>query len=324
MASVLETPPKVDRDRKRQARPSKGARPAGGHPTKAERLRWDRVNWGSAGWLVVLHVGAITAPFVFTWQAFVLTVVLHWITGGLGICLGYHRLLTHTGMQTYRSVRYLFATLGSLAGEGSPLDWVADHRKHHQLSDQPGDPHSPHDGSFWSHMWWVLYSTHDGDREAYLKRYVPDLARDRGMRFIDKMFLPMHIASGLLMLGVGYWAGGWPMAASLVVWGMFVRLTFVLHSTWLVNSASHMFGYRNYETTDDSRNNWLVALVTYGEGWHNNHHAYPRMARHGHKWWEVDLTYMMIRAMRAVGLVWDVVDLDKGKKGAAVRKADAR
>lgn len=324
MASVLDTPPKVALDQKQLNRPSKRTKPVGGHPTKEERIESGYMNWGSIGWLIVLHVGLFVAPFTFTWQALVLTLVLHWVTGGLGICLGYHRLLTHTGMQTYNWVRYLFATLGSLAGEGSPLDWVADHRKHHQLSDQPGDPHSPHDGSIWSHVRWVFYSTHQGDREGYLKRYAPDLARDRGMRFIDKMFLPMHITSGVLMLGIGYWAGGWPMAASLVVWGMFVRLTFVLHSTWLVNSASHMFGYRNYETTDDSRNNWIVALVSYGEGWHNNHHAYPRMARHGHKWWEIDLTYMMIRGLKAVGLVWDVVDLEKGKKGSKTRELGAQ
>ena len=109
------------------------------------------------------------------------------------------------------------------------------------------------------------------------------------------------------MLGIGYWAGGWPMAASLVVWGMFVRLSFVLHSTWLVNSASHMFGYRNYETTDDSTNLWWVGILAFGEGWHNNHHAYQRMARHGHKWWEVDLTYVAICALEKLGLAWNVV-----------------
>lgn len=288
--------------------------------TRAERTRWDRVNWASLAWLAVAHLGVLYAPFVFTWQALLLTLVLHWITGGLGICLGYHRLLTHTGMQTYRWVRYMFATIGTLAGEGSPIDWVADHRKHHQLSDQPGDPHTPHEGSFWSHMLWIAFSTHDGDSDGYRKKYAPDLYRDKGMRFIHKMFLPFHFLMGLAIIGLGYAVGGRDMAISFFVWGMFVRLVFVLHSTWLVNSASHMFGYKNYETTDDSRNNWWVALVTYGEGWHNNHHAFPRLARHGHRWWEIDLTYMFIRGMKAVGLVWDVVDLEKGKRGAVVRE----
>ncbi len=327
MASVLETPPNSESNvrakhgAKHGRVQTKKDRVKGGRPTKAERLRWDRVNWPSIVWLIVAHAGLLVAPFVFTWQALVITLCLHWVTGGLGICLGYHRLLTHTGMQTYNWVRYTFATLGTLAGEGSPIDWVADHRKHHQLSDQPGDPHSPFDGGFWSHMLWIAFSTHDGDSEAYRMKYAPDLARDKGMRRIHKLFLPLHFASGFLLMGIGYAMGGWPMAASFVVWCMFVRLVFVLHSTWLVNSASHMFGYKNYETTDDSRNNWWVAIVTYGEGWHNNHHAFPRLARHGHKWWEIDMTYMFIRGMKAVGLVWDVVDLDKGKRGAVIRES---
>ncbi|QDV11043.1 Fatty acid desaturase [Rosistilla oblonga] len=266
------------------------------------------VNTYSIIWLVAAHVGAIFAIWTFTWPALIAMVTLHWITGGLGICLGYHRYLTHTGFQSHRWVKYMFAVIGSLAGEGSPLDWVADHRKHHAESDQPGDPHSPNDGAWWSHMFWLAYSTHDGDREAYFKRWIPDLAADRGMRFIEKMFLPLNFALGVALAVGGYLYGGSEMAISMVVWGMFLRLVFVLHSTWLVNSASHMWGYRNYETTDKSRNNWWVALVTYGEGWHNNHHAYPRMAKHGHKWWEIDLTYMAIRAMQKVGLIWKVVD----------------
>lgn len=323
MATVLETPSKVPN--RPSSNPAGGAdqksRPQGGKPTKEERMRWDRVSWAAIIWLTAVHIGALAAPFFISWQAVVLTVFLHWVTGGLGICLGYHRLLTHTGMKTYNWVRYLFGCLGSLAGEGSPLDWVADHRKHHQLSDQPGDPHSPHDGGFWSHMLWLGFASYEAKIQQHHEKYIPDLLRDRGMRVIHNLFLPLNIGLGLALMGIGYAIGGWYMAASFVSWGMFARLVFVLHSTWLVNSASHMFGYRNYETTDDSRNNWWVALVTYGEGWHNNHHAYPRLARHGHKWWEIDLTFMMIRLMKAVGLVWDVVDLDKGKRGGAVKEA---
>ncbi|QDV66985.1 Fatty acid desaturase [Rosistilla carotiformis] len=266
------------------------------------------VNTYSIIWLVAAHIGAIFAIWTFSWPALIATVALHWITGGLGICLGYHRYLTHTGFQSHRWVKYMFAVIGSLAGEGSPLDWVADHRKHHAESDQPGDPHSPNDGAWWSHMFWLVYSTHNGDREAYFKRWIPDLASDPGMRLIEKLFLPLNFAMGGALAIGGYLYGGTEMAISMVVWGMFLRLVFVLHSTWLVNSASHMWGYRNYETTDKSRNNWWVALVTYGEGWHNNHHAYPRMAKHGHKWWEIDLTYMAIKAMQKVGLIWKVVD----------------
>ena len=276
--------------------------------TKEQRLEQSKVNWGSLIWLIGAHIGAIFAIWTFSWTALWVTLGLHWFTGGIGICLGFHRYLTHGGFKSYGWVKTLFGAIGSLAGEGSPLDWVADHRKHHAESDMPGDPHSPNDGAWWSHMLWLAYSTHNGDKEAYYSRWIPDLASDRGLRAVDKLFLPLNIGLGAILAIVGYAIDGRDMAISLVVWGMFLRLVFVLHSTWLVNSASHMWGYRNYETTDKSRNNWFVALLTYGEGWHNNHHAYPRMAKHGHRWWEVDLTFMAIRSMAAVGLVWDVVD----------------
>jgi fatty-acid desaturase len=270
--------------------------------------RWGNVSWWAIGWLTMAHLVVLAAPFTFTWTGLAVALVLHWFTGSLGICLGYHRLLTHDGMKTYPWVRYMFATFGTLAGEGTPLDWVADHRKHHKHSDQVGDPHSPHEGSWWSHMLWLGYHTHNGDRTAHLKRWVPDLYKMKGMRMMDYLFIPLHVLTGCVLAAIGYAIGGTEMAVSLVVWGMFVRLVGVLHATWMVNSASHMFGYRNYETTDDSRNNWLVAIIAYGEGWHNNHHAYPRMAKHGHKWWEFDITWMAILLLKRLGLVWDVVD----------------
>ncbi len=266
------------------------------------------LSWWAVGWLSFAHLVVLAAPFTFTWTALAATVFMHWVTGSLGICLGFHRMLTHDGMKTHPWVRNFFATIGTLAGEGTPLDWVADHRKHHKYSDQVGDPHSPHDGPWWSHMNWLAFHTHNGEHVAYLNRWVPDLYKSRFLRVISALFLPIHIAFGFAMFGLGYAIGGTPMAWSFLVWIMFVRLVAVLHTTWMVNSASHMFGYRNYETTDDSRNNWFVALIAYGEGWHNNHHAYPRMAKHGHKWWEIDITWMAIKVLQRLGLVWDVVD----------------
>lgn len=312
MSTVIDPP-------KRTA-PSKSSKPSEGDsartekkkkdvgPTAADRRRWNNISWWAVGWLTLAHLVVLAAPFYFSWTGLIVMLVLHWFTGSLGICLGYHRLLTHTGMKTYNWVRYLFAGIGTLAGEGSALDWVADHRKHHAYSDLEGDPHSPNEGGMWSHIFWLAYHTHNGDRKAYLQRWVPDLYKERGMRRLDLLFLPLHIAVGFALFGIGYWFGGVDFGASLVIWGMFVRLVGVLHATWMVNSASHIWGYRNYETTDDSRNNWLVAIVAYGEGWHNNHHAYPRMAKHGHKWWEFDITWQAIRLLRATGLVWDVVD----------------
>ena len=291
---------------------------AAGLGTAAERRRFANLSWWAIGWLGMAHLVVIFgAPFTFTWAGLAVAVGLHWLTGSLGICLGYHRLLTHSGMKTKTWFKYLLTGIGCLAGEGSPLDWVADHRKHHKHSDQEGDPHSPNEGSWWSHMFWLAYHTHNGDRTGYLKRWAPDLYKLRGMRMMDYLFLPIHILSGVILFGIGYAFGGTPLGTSLVVWGVFVRLVTVLHATWMVNSASHMWGYKNYETTDDSRNNWLVAIVAYGEGWHNNHHAHPRMAKHGHKWWEFDITWQAIKLFRALGLVWDVVDY----RSAAEKKA---
>ena len=327
MASVIEET--IQTDEQTNTRPSDGLRPkdaSDDHSTKkegvfdstADRKRPDNVSMYSIIWLGLAHLVVFGAAYAtFTWTGVIVALVLHWMTGSLGICLGYHRLLTHTGMKTYNWVRYTFAVIGTLAGEGSALDWVADHRKHHAHSDQDGDPHSPKDGSIWSHMGWLVYHTHCGDRKAHLQRWVPDLYKERGMRILDVMFLPIQFMCGSVLFGLGYLFGGTQLGLSLLIWGLFVRMILVLHATWFVNSASHMFGYRNYETTDDSRNNWLVAIIAYGEGWHNNHHAYPRMAKHGHKWWEFDITWQAIKLLRVTGLAWDVVDY----KNAAEKKA---
>lgn len=276
-------------------------------PEHARRLAAG-VNWINTGWLVALYLGTLAAPWTFTWQGLVSVFLLHWITGGIGICLGYHRLLTHGSFQTYRPIRWLMAMVGGLAGEGSAIEWVANHRKHHALSDEDGDPHSPRDGAWWSHVLWIGYRMSAHEHKAHVKRWAPDLAKDRVMRLMGWLFLPSHFLLGVLLFGLGYWLNGTSMGWSLLVWGLCVRLVFVMHSTWFVNSVSHMWGYRNYETADDSRNSWWVALLTYGEGWHNNHHAYPRMANHGHKWWEYDVTFRTIRLMERLGLAWNVVD----------------
>ncbi len=266
------------------------------------------ISWLTITWLVGIHVFALAAPWTFTWQALVATLVLHWFTGSIGICLGYHRLLTHSSFQTYRFVRWFFAAAGGLAGEGSAIDWVADHRKHHAHSDKHGDPHSPEDGGLWAHMLWLARRYSSQDRVEHVQKWAPDLWKDAGLRFLDRAFLPVNFLAAVAVSAIGFAIGGWPMAVSFLIWATFVRLVLVLHTTWFVNSASHMWGYRNYETTDNSRNLWWVGLIAYGEGWHNNHHAYPRMAMHGHKWWEIDVTYWAIRCMKKVGLAWDVVD----------------
>ncbi|MHB8861857.1 MAG: acyl-CoA desaturase [Pirellulaceae bacterium] len=282
--------------------PREGPRPSDDRRFSAE------INWANAFWLLFLHVGAVAAFWTYSWQGLAVMFLLHWVTGGIGVCMGYHRLLTHGSFQTYRPVRWLLALCGSLAGEGPPIDWVANHRKHHALSDQFGDPHSPRDGGWWSHVLWIVRDVKRHEHQAHVKRWTPDLVKEPMMRALGYLFLPLHFLMGGLLFGAGFALEGLSMGLSLLVWGLFVRLVWVMHCTWFVNSACHMWGYRNYATRDDSRNSWWVALLAYGEGWHNNHHAYPRMANHGHRWWEFDLTFRTIRLLERLGIVWNVID----------------
>lgn len=263
--------------------------------------------WSAVLWIGFLHVAALAAPFTFTWAGFWMAFILAWLTGGLGICLGFHRLLTHGSFSTYRPIRGLLAVLGTLAGEGPPVMWIAAHRKHHMYSDQLGDPHTPNDGGWWSHVLWMLPHYGSMHWSEMYRRFAPDLMKEPFMRLLNRTFLWWHLGLAIVLFSTGWLIWDLHTAVSMVVWGMFVRLVYVLHITWFVNSASHMWGYRNYETSDDSRNLWWVALLAYGEGWHNNHHAHQRSARHGHRWWEFDVTYAVILLLERCSLAWDVV-----------------
>lgn len=253
-----------------------------------------RIKFWTTSFIGGIHIAALAAFFCFSWKAFFLCLVMHWVTGGLGITLGFHRLLTHRSFKAPKLVEYFLALMGSLACQSGPVAWVAAHRLHHLKSDQEGDPHSPLKGFFWAHMGWCLYTNRRIDEDSEISALVPDLVKDPVLVFMDRT----HILWTIL-LGIGLYAwGGWPF----VVWGIFVRTVFVYHSTWFVNSAAHVWGYRTYKTTDRSKNLWWVALLTYGEGWHNNHHAFQYSARHGLKWWEIDTTYMMIKILKWIGL----------------------
>jgi fatty-acid desaturase len=260
---------------------------------KSERY----VDWPNVLWISLMHLGLLAAPFTFSWTGLLLVGLLYWLTGGIGICLCYHRLLTHRSFQLVKPLEYLFTFLGGLATQGGALSWVGWHRMHHQFSDEPSDPHSPRDGHLWSHMLWLFTRTKDSDGPPLWKHYVPDLLKDP----IHRLLHHTHFWSTLALavgLYFGAWAwGGHALAASWLVWGLCVRTVFVYHSTWLVNWASHVWGYRNFATRDQSRNNWLVALLSFGEGWHNNHHAYQKSARHGMRWCEIDVTYWTIRVL---------------------------
>jgi stearoyl-CoA desaturase (delta-9 desaturase) len=258
----------------------------------------NRVNWLTAFFMAAFHIGAVVALFNFAWKPFWVAVFLWWVAGGLGIGMGYHRLLTHRGYKTPKWVEYLLTICGTLALEGGPIFWVGVHRMHHQLTDRPGDPHSPRDGKWWSHMGWVLMGRSLHHATSEFSPYVPDLRKDRFYVLLSKWhWVPLAVLGAALMA-----FGGW----NYVLWGIFLRTTVGLHCTWLVNSATHLWGSRRFATGDDSTNNFFIALLTFGEGWHNNHHAHPNSARHGLKWWEFDLNWYCIRTLRLLGLAREI------------------
>lgn len=257
-----------------------------------------RFNWLLLFVLIGFHAGLIAVPFTFTWGALGTFLLLHWLTASVGISLGYHRVLTHRSVQLARPVEILVALCGCLAWQGSPIDWVATHRKHHSNTDREGDPHSPHPSFWWGHLGWLLIPNGRRQQDAMVRRYAPDLLADPFYRFLQWSY-PFYQL--LLAAGLYFWGG-----FSFVVWGILLRTVVVWHSTWLVNSATHMWGYRRFETKENSTNLWWVALLTYGEGWHNNHHGDPRSAAYGRRWWEIDPTWGVIRLLELVRLARDV------------------
>ena len=256
--------------------------------------RDQRINWATTITMAIFHVGAVAALFMFNWRAFGVAVFLYWMCTGLGISMGYHRLHTHRSYKLPIWIEYFFAVCGTLTLEGGPIFWVATHRIHHQHSDKPGDPHSPRDGAWWAHMLWLLTGESKHSNTRMMSKYAPDLAKDRFYVWLnDYHWLPLVVLGAILFA-----VGGWPM----LLWGVCVRVVFGLHATWLVNSATHMWGGRRFNTRDDSRNNWWVALITFGEGWHNNHHAHPTSARHGLAWYELDLSWIQITILKYLGI----------------------
>ncbi len=254
----------------------------------------ERLNWPTSLALVVLHAGAIAALFTFSWWNLAVTVFLLWFATGLGISMGYHRLHTHRSYQVPRWMEYLFAVCGALTFEGGPIFWVAIHRIHHQKSDQAGDPHSPRDGAWWAHVGWILFGEAKHNNTRMMAKYAPDLARYRFYVWLNNW----HWLPNVLLAGLLFAIGGLPM----FLWGICLRTIVGLHATWLVNSATHMWGSRRFATRDDSRNTWWVALITFGEGWHNNHHAHPTSARHGLAWYEFDPSWLQIKLLKTLGL----------------------
>jgi len=283
--------------------------------TKPIKILWPYVI-GIGG--VHLMLPLVFVPWLFSWSGVALAVLGLYAFGTLGINLCYHRLLTHQGFVCPKWLEHTFATLGVCCLEDTPARWVSVHRLHHKHSDTEPDPHSPLVKLIWGHMGWLLVENRELSQVATYEKYARDVLRDPFyMRFERNLFwMWVYAAHAALFYLVGFgvgWAatgqlmGGVQLGLSWFIWGVIVRTVAVWHITWSVNSLTHIWGYQNYETGENSRNNWFVALVSNGEGWHNNHHADQRAASHGHRWWEFDVTYLTIKFMRLVGLAKDVV-----------------
>jgi stearoyl-CoA desaturase (Delta-9 desaturase) len=269
---------------------------------------------------------------VAAWQVW--NQALHWrdlaifgavyVVTGLGVTVGFHRLFTHRSFKTSRALRGIFAALGSAAIEGPVISWVADHRKHHTFSDEQGDPHSPHVGHgggwrgtlrglFHAHMGWLFIHTERGAKE----RFARDLIDDPVVSFVDRTFLLWAVVGLAVPFALGYAIGGTLVAGlTALLWGGAVRVFLLHHFTYSINSVCHVFGRRQFATDDESRNVFLLALPTFGEAWHNNHHAFPTSAFHGMRRWELDPSAVVIWALERLGLVWDVVRISPERQAA--------
>ncbi len=288
-------------------------------PAAATRRRPRRIKWRYAAPIIILHLVALLAlmPWFFSWTGVVLAAFGCYVFGTLGVNIGYHRLLTHRGFCCPLWLERLLALLGVCCLQESPTVWVATHRRHHHVSDEPLDPHSPLGNALWGHIGWLVVKSPNAQAGRLVERYAKDLTSDRFYAWLEAGDNWAWVASmswlAFFALGYGVVAVGGGTAgeavrfgSSLVVWGVAVRTVAVWHLTWAVNSVTHLWGYRTYDTPDNSRNNMLVGLLTNGEGWHNNHHADPRSARHGHNWREPDLAWLTIRALMAFGLATNV------------------
>jgi stearoyl-CoA desaturase (delta-9 desaturase) len=259
-----------------------------------------KLDWAAVALFGSVHVLALLAPWFFSWSALGVAIFLHWLCGSIGICLGYHRLLSHCSFQVPKGLEYAIATIGAISLQGGPIFWVAGHRMHHAYTeDIDKDPYSAKRGFWWSHLLWMLYPRAEFFDYKIYKRYAPDLDREVFYRWLNRYFLLLQLGLGLIL----YLLGGW----AFVIYGVFLRTVLLWHSTWLINSAAHMVGYRTFKTKDNSRNLWWAAILTYGEGWHNNHHAHPNVAKAGLKWWEIDATWWEINILKTLGLARKVV-----------------
>ncbi len=278
-------------------------------PAYATRKRF---KWLAFSPYIVLHLSLVLAIPTFSMEGLLVLLVLYFITMCFGTTLCYHRLLAHRSFQTYKPIKYFLTLIGCLAFQRGPIWWTATHRLHHSKVDTDLDVHSPSVSFVWSQWLWPFFKHPQLDEsEDNVRRLALDLYEDKGMRFLEKHYSSINILFLGLLFGIGYLRGGVDLGLSWLVWGGFMRLICSLNATWMVNSVAHLWGYRNYGTPDKSRNNWLVAFLTCGEGWHNNHHADQRAARNGHYWYEFDVTYWVIVLMERLGFAHKVIPVSQ-------------
>jgi len=266
-------------------------------PSMAGKWRWNTMFFVGA-----FHILGIVALFNLSWENVLAAFICWWVAASWGVGIGFHRLLTHRGFTTPRWMMRFLATCGTLGVQSGPITWVTTHRIHHAFTDTDKDPHSPRDGTYWSHIGWIFRGTAQTHSQATTQRYSPDLVKDGYLRFIDDYYY----VTTIILAGILFAIGGWTMVFTAI----FLRVTISWHFTWLVNSATHLWGSRRFETRDDSRNNGIVAALTFGEGWHNNHHAYPRSARHGLTWKEFDSNWYQVQLLEKLGIAKNVYAYD--------------
>lgn len=307
-------------------------------PSLGQFSRPGRIVWHYL--LVIASVHALAAlaaiPWLFSWTGVIALVAGTYFFGGLGMNLCYHRLLAHRSFTCPKWLERVFVMIALCCMQDAPARWVAAHRIHHNHADDEPDPHSPVVNFLWSHVGWMLVDRHGLNKISNYERYVRDLLRQPFYLNLERLLVPtlIYLGHGILFFLVGFavgalwlreagaspWLAGLQFGLSLLIWGVFLRTVVVWHITWSVNSLTHMFGYRNYETGEESRNNWFVAIIASGEGWHNNHHADPASATNRRKWWELDPIYWVIRGLEIVGLATNVKRPREQRKQASPEK----
>ena len=270
-------------------------------------------NWKNIAIIGSFHLFAIPAFFTFSWPNVAALLIGNWIVGSLGVGLGWHRLLTHRGFKAPKWLEYTLSIFATMSIQDPPNNWITTHRMHHAFTDTDKDPHSIRPGFWWAQIGWIVWGTAQDHDQATLKRYIPDLLKDKWHTAISRYFYVPVIISAIILFAIGGW--------TMVVWGVFARVVVGWHTTWFVNSLAHIYGPRPYDTGDNSTNNWFVAILTFGEGWHNNHHMSPTSARHGLEWYQFDMNWIAIRILEKLGWATDIRVFNAEKQPLELKQA---